>query len=110
MLSLPIIFVCGEGGNTASQNDPGVPLADTINVMTYNIHHCNPPSEPDRMDVGAIARIIREQDPDLVALQEVDVKTSRSGKELDQAKRLAELTNMHYYFKKSTGRLHPSWC
>lgn len=77
------------------------PSADTIKVMAYNIHHCNPPSEPGRINVDTIAQVIKQENPDLVALQEVDVHTNRSGKELDQAKQLAELTGMHYYFKKA---------
>jgi len=70
-------------------------------VLTYNIHHCNPPSKPDTIDVEAIARVMLEVQPDLVALQEVDVHTERSGKELDQAEALAALTNMYVYFKES---------
>jgi endonuclease/exonuclease/phosphatase family metal-dependent hydrolase len=70
-------------------------------VLTYNIHHCNPPSIPDTIDVEAIARVINEAQPDLVALQEVDVHTERSGKQLDQAKALAGLTSMHVYFRES---------
>ena len=72
-----------------------------LNVLTYNIHHCNPPSIPDTIDVEAIARVINEAQPDLVALQEVDAHTQRSGKQLDQAKTLAGLTNMHFYFRES---------
>lgn len=70
-------------------------------VLSYNIHHCNPPSLPDTIDVESIARVIHEAQPDLVALQEVDVHTERSGKQLDQAKALAELTNMYVYFRES---------
>jgi len=72
-----------------------------LKVMAYNIHHCNPPSQPDLIDVEAIAKVIRNESPDLVALQEVDVHTRRSGKDLHQAKALAELTDMHYYFRKA---------
>lgn len=70
-------------------------------VLTYNIHHCNPPSLPGTIDVEAIAGVILEVQPDLVALQEVDVRTERSGKELHQAEVLAKLTDMHVYFKES---------
>jgi endonuclease/exonuclease/phosphatase family metal-dependent hydrolase len=68
--------------------------------MAYNVHHCNPPSEADKIDVEAIAETIRKQNPDLVALQEIDVMTGRSGK-IDQAKRLADQLKMHYYFGKA---------
>lgn len=100
LLSLPIVLSY-RSADIRSDSDAVVTSADTIKVMAYNIHHCNPPSEPDRIDVDTIAEVIRKQNPDLVALQEVDVHTNRSGKQLDQAKRLAELTGMHYYFKKA---------
>lgn len=69
--------------------------------MTYNIHHCNPPSEGTKIDVAAIAQVISKEKPDLVALQEVDVNTERSGKGLNQAQELARLTKMHFFFSKA---------
>lgn len=71
-----------------------------LRIMAYNIHHCNPPSKPEKIDVQAIAATIRAQEADLVALQEVDVMTGRSGN-IDQAKMLAEQLEMHYYFGKA---------
>ncbi|MCC5939749.1 MAG: endonuclease/exonuclease/phosphatase family protein [Lunatimonas sp.] len=80
----------------------GSPLfAQEISVLSYNIHHCNPPSKPGFIDVEAIAKVIRESGADLVALQEVDVYTERSGKSLHQAEKLGELTGMYWYFYKS---------
>ena len=73
----------------------------SLKVMTYNIHHCNPPSAGIKIDVEAIARIITGEKPDFVALQEVDVNTERSGKELNQAKELARLTGMNVFFSKA---------
>ena len=73
-----------------------------LKVMTYNIHHCNPPSLPEgQIDVPAIAKVINEAQADLVALQEVDVNTERSGKGKNQARELAKLTGMHFYFAKA---------
>ncbi len=72
-----------------------------LKVMCYNIHHCNPPSEKEKIDVAAIARVINQEKPDLVALQEVDVHTERSGKHLDQARELARLTGMRSFFMKA---------
>lgn len=69
-------------------------------VLTYNIHHANPPSRPDYIDLEAIARVIRETDVDIVGLQEVDVHTIRSGKQVNQATELARLTGMTSYFVK----------
>lgn len=70
-------------------------------VMTYNIHHCNPPSAGEKIDVEAIAKVINAEKPDFVALQEVDVNTERSGKGKNQAQQLAELTGMKFYFSKA---------
>jgi len=69
--------------------------------MTYNIHIANPPSKPGVVDVEAIANVIKAQKPDLVALQEVDVNTRRSGVNLHQAKELARLTGMNYFYTKA---------
>jgi endonuclease/exonuclease/phosphatase family metal-dependent hydrolase len=71
-----------------------------LRIMTYNVHHCNPPSVAGKIDVPAIARVINAAKPDLVALQEIDVHTNRSGKELDQARELARLTGMYSFFAK----------
>lgn len=72
-----------------------------ISILTYNIHHANPPSREGLIDVEGIARVIREQAPDLVALQEVDVHTTRSGVTLDQAQAIAERAGMTAYFAKA---------
>lgn len=72
-----------------------------IKVLSYNIHTGNPPSQPGVVDLQGIAKVINETDADLIALQEVDVLTNRSGKDLDQAKALADLTNRYYFFAKA---------
>lgn len=72
----------------------------TINVLTYNLHHCNPPTAGTTIDVDTIAGVIRKLNPDIVALQEVDVRTKRSGG-IDQAAMLGEKTGMKPYFFKA---------
>ena len=69
-----------------------------IRVMTYNIHHANPPSTTTIINVDSAANIIKRQQPDLVALQEVDVNTTRSGNTLNQASEIARLAGLSYYF------------
>jgi endonuclease/exonuclease/phosphatase family metal-dependent hydrolase len=71
-----------------------------INVLCYNIHHANPPSTKDKIDIPAIAKVIADSKPDIVALQEVDVHTDRSGKTLHQAEELARLSGMKSFFAK----------
>jgi endonuclease/exonuclease/phosphatase family metal-dependent hydrolase len=73
----------------------------TVRVLSYNIHHANPPAKPGVIDIAAIAQVIKTYQPDLVAIQEVDVYTKRSGDTLNQAKALALLTGMHYAFGKA---------
>ncbi|MDR2283524.1 MAG: endonuclease/exonuclease/phosphatase family protein [Sphingobacterium sp.] len=73
--------------------------AQTVKILTYNIHHGNPPSKPGVIDLEAIAEVIRQADADVIGIQEVDVNVSRS-ENVDQAKRLAELTNTNYFFSK----------
>lgn len=74
---------------------------DTLRIITYNIHHANPPSKPGLIDLEAIAAVINQNKPDLVALQEVDVNNRRSGKNLNEAAALGSLTGMHHHFVKA---------
>jgi endonuclease/exonuclease/phosphatase family metal-dependent hydrolase len=77
--------------------------AQTIKVMTYNIHHANPPSKAkdSTIDLQAVADVIKAAHPDLVALQEIDVYNGRAGVNLDEAKELGRLTGMNYYFTRA---------
>ncbi len=72
----------------------------TLKVMTYNIHHANPPSKTGLIDLDAVAAVIKNENPDLVGLQEVDRFTKRSGS-IDEAKLLAEKTGLYYQFFKA---------
>jgi len=95
------ISISGHAIGVFSPMDPPVKAKLNLKVMTYNLHHCNPPSAGDKIDVEAIARVITNEKPDFVALQEVDVNTERSGKGINQAKELARLTGMNFYFSKA---------
>jgi endonuclease/exonuclease/phosphatase family metal-dependent hydrolase len=70
-----------------------------LKVLCYNIHHALPPSK-DSIDLDAIARVIIHSKPDLVALQEVDVHTRRSGP-FNQAEELGHKTGLTPYFIKA---------
>ncbi len=74
--------------------------ASELNVLSYNIHHANPPSKTGFIDLEAIAGVIRESKADVVMLQEVDVHTRRSG-DVDQAQVLGKRLGMHAYFVKA---------
>ncbi|MBM9604964.1 endonuclease/exonuclease/phosphatase family protein [Desulfopila inferna] len=74
----------------------------TIKVMSYNIHSCI--GMDGKLFPERIARIISRLSPDIVALQEVDRKMSRTGNQ-DQASLLAEQLNMQRsYFPVLKGR------
>ncbi|MDH3693199.1 MAG: endonuclease/exonuclease/phosphatase family protein [Gammaproteobacteria bacterium] len=67
----------------------------SIRVMTYNVHSCvgmDGKIAPER-----IARVIARYQPDVVALQELDVQRLRTGG-IDQAHRIAELLEMDFHF------------
>ncbi len=97
---LCLIIACGNRPiqRSAGKDNNTTNLASDLRVLCYNIHHANPPSRPNFIDLEAIAKVIREQGPDVVALQEVDVHTIRSGKTSNQAAELAKLSGMPYYF------------
>jgi endonuclease/exonuclease/phosphatase family metal-dependent hydrolase len=72
-----------------------VQKADTVRVLTYNIHHAEGMDEI--LDLERIAALIRAVDPDLVALQEIDSVTARTGA-VDQAAELGRLTGLAHLF------------
>jgi endonuclease/exonuclease/phosphatase family metal-dependent hydrolase len=61
-----------------------------LRVATYNIHRCV--GVDGKMDVGRVAAVIQELGADVVALQEVESRPSRS--ELNQAEVLARRLGM----------------
>ncbi|MFO0809547.1 MAG: endonuclease/exonuclease/phosphatase family protein [Gemmataceae bacterium] len=74
------------------------PAPLTLRVVSYNLHHGE--GVDKKLDLERIAKAIAELKPDLVALQEVDVKTRRTG-QVDQVARYGELTGLHATFGKS---------
>ncbi|USD19827.1 endonuclease/exonuclease/phosphatase family protein [Microbulbifer variabilis] len=68
----------------------------TLRVMTYNVHSCK--GTDGTLSPQRIARVIARYRPDIVALQELDVKRKRTGG-LDQAERLARLLSMDVHFQ-----------
>jgi endonuclease/exonuclease/phosphatase family metal-dependent hydrolase len=72
--------------------------AEELRVMTYNIHHAE--GTDKKLDLKRIAKVIRAESPDLVAIQEVDQGTQRS-KRIDEPAELSKLTDMHVVFQKN---------
>jgi endonuclease/exonuclease/phosphatase family metal-dependent hydrolase len=66
--------------------------------MTWNIHHAE--GTDREIDIDRIAKLIKSEMPDVVALQEVDRGVERT-KKVDIITKLADLTDMTYAFGKT---------
>lgn len=64
-------------------------------LLTYNVHRCV--GLDRRLDVGRIAGVIAEHEPDIVCLQELDVGRARTGY-VDQARSIADRLEMTFHF------------
>ncbi|GAA4729342.1 endonuclease/exonuclease/phosphatase family protein [Flavisolibacter ginsenosidimutans] len=96
------LFGCGvKTLPTGDSSNGSQTKSNTVSILTYNIHHANPPSKPGVIDIDAIANVIKQQQPDLVALQEVDVHTNRSGTTMHEAEEIARLAGMKAFFAKA---------
>lgn len=70
----------------------------TVKILSFNIYHGATTRGDYNLD--AIARVINDADPDLVALQEVDLNTNRSG-HIDLATELGTRTHMAPLFGRA---------
>ena len=77
---------------------------DTLRIMTFNIHYGSDTT------FGAIGEYIKHYNPDIVTLQEVDVKTNRASVPrtigINVPNKLADKTDMLYVFGRAID--HPS--
>ncbi len=73
-----------------AQNQPGKPWQ--VRVMSYNVRHCA--GEGLEVNYDRTADVIAKQQPDIVALQELDSMTARSG----QHDQLGELASRTLYY------------
>jgi len=64
-------------------------------ILTYNVHRCV--GNDRRLDVGRVADVIAAFQPDIVALQELDVGRRRTGG-VDQAYAIAQQLDMACHF------------
>lgn len=71
------------------------PPSETFRIMSYNVHSCV--GMDGRLMPERIARVIAQYDPDIVALQELDVFRARTGM-VDQAETIATLLRMTHHF------------
>jgi endonuclease/exonuclease/phosphatase family metal-dependent hydrolase len=64
-------------------------------IVTYNVHRCV--GNDRRLDVGRIVEVLARLEPDIVALQELDVGRARTGG-VDQAHEIASRLEMAFHF------------
>lgn len=64
-------------------------------IVTYNVHRCV--GNDRRLDVARIAAVLAALNPDIVALQELDVGRKRTGG-VDQAHKIAQRLDMACHF------------
>lgn len=89
ILSMALLAACAR-----STHVPGrvtEPEGHRVRVMTYNI-------AAGRFGLDAVAAAIRDERPDVVGLQEVDVHFADRSAFADQARRLAEALDMEVFF------------
>lgn len=82
-------------GRQTMGNRSEEPARSHLRIMTYNVHSCL--GTDGRISPRRIARVIAQEDPDIVALQEVDHGKARSRSE-DQATLIADLLGYHVVF------------
>ncbi|MBC9913906.1 endonuclease/exonuclease/phosphatase family protein [Chitinophaga varians] len=97
---LLLLYACSKSDNKTEEPPAPVKEKVRLKVMTYNIYGARA-STGAPADLSQLAKVINEQQPDLVALQEVDVFTNRTGTTVHQAKELAALTGMEWFFTKA---------
>ncbi len=69
--------------------------AITLRILCYNIHYGQ--GNDGKYDIPRLAKVIKQLNPDLVALQEIDVHVERSGR-LHELRILADETKMSGWF------------
>ncbi|MFA6945400.1 MAG: endonuclease/exonuclease/phosphatase family protein, partial [Pedobacter sp.] len=95
-----LLIMCSCGVSREQATTAQKSTSNELKIMSYNIHIGNPPSKPGLIDMEAIINAIKTEDPDLIALQEVDVNTARSGK-INQADIIARKLGMNFFFAKA---------
>ena len=95
LLAVLGLWGCTDGAKTTHSSEPVQSVR--MRVLSFNMHHGR--GGDDRINLERIAGVILDSGADLVALQEVDVKTQRSGG-IDQLAELKRLTGMAGVFGK----------
>jgi len=81
--------------STAVESGPPLPAPGSMRLITYNVHSCV--GLDGIHSVDRIAEVIARFEPDVVALQELDVGRTRTGG-VDQAQEIADRLEMLLHF------------
>lgn len=79
------------------------PESESLQLMTYNIHRGI--GKDGKLDLDRIAAVIKGSQADIIALQEVERHSIRTGFQ-DQIKKLSEAAEMNYAYGKSINVLN----
>lgn len=82
-------------GAVEARKMPRRASVETLRVMTYNVHSCI--GMDGKLSPERIARVIARRQPDIVALQELDVGRMRT-EGIDQAHLIARYLEMEFHF------------
>jgi endonuclease/exonuclease/phosphatase family metal-dependent hydrolase len=74
---------------------PVATATNRLRIMTYNVHSCI--GMDGKLSAERVARVIARTNPDVVALQELDVGRARTGS-MDQAHLIARYLEMDFHF------------
>ncbi|MDD4696644.1 MAG: SGNH/GDSL hydrolase family protein [Fermentimonas sp.] len=91
-LIAPIIASAVESSDISNNKIPEVKSENTTRLMTYNIRNAR--GLDDVTDYQRIANVIKKNNPDIIAIQELDSVTTRSNG-VDVLDVLAGKTNLH---------------
>jgi endonuclease/exonuclease/phosphatase family metal-dependent hydrolase len=89
-----------DSAQRAVQVVPGISTRWAPRIMTYNVHSCV--GMDGKISPERIARVIGQHRPDIVALQELDLKRKRTGG-MDQTHIIAKALEMIYHFHSNIG-------
>jgi len=78
LASLFIYQVLSPNGAFSLQETKNIQKNNEIVILTYNVRNCR--GQDNRIDYQRVADIINRINPEVVALQELDSSTLRSGK------------------------------
>jgi len=85
-------FLNKETLNSVSHRDTS---SNSLTIMSYNVHGCC--GMDGCISTERIAKVISKYNPDIIALQELDVGRMRSGR-IDQVDMIARKLEMKYHF------------